>query len=150
MEDDKPVVCSRDVVIKPDVALADVADNLYDVVILPGGREGGPKLAESELVKKVVIKHYKDYRTVATICHSALVFLKAEIGFGRKLTSYPTSKDKLDEYFTYIEDQPVVVDENMITSRGPGTAFDFAFAVAEKLMGADVVKLEKERMLIKN
>ncbi|KAG5730608.1 hypothetical protein E4T56_gene4127, partial [Termitomyces sp. T112] len=51
------------------------------------------------------------------------------------LTSHPSVKAQL-EGFDYSEDS-VVISGNLITSRGPGTAFPFAFALVERLCGAD-------------
>jgi len=45
VEGSAPVVCSRNVVIKPDVAFAEAVKKDYDVVICPGGLKGAEHLA---------------------------------------------------------------------------------------------------------
>lgn len=63
------------------------------------------------------------------------------------MTSYPSVKDQLVDY-TYVDDQKVVQDGNLITSRGPATAFDFALKIAENLVGADVAAKTAQGMLL--
>jgi len=56
---------------------------------------------------------------------------------GRRATSYPGVLDALDLPDTTHGDEPVVVDGRVITSRGPGTAMDFALELIEKLAGRE-------------
>lgn len=61
-----------------------------------------------------------------------------QIGFGKTVTSYPAVKGAMEDggNYKYVEDD-VVVDGNIITSRGPGTAFVFALKVVELLQGKE-------------
>lgn len=63
------------------------------------------------------------------------VLLAHSIGFGQKITSYPSVKDKLSSKYDYKEDR-VVHDGHLITSQGPGTTFEFALKIVEYLEGA--------------
>ena len=54
------------------------------------------------------------------------------------MTSYPAFREKLSEDYDYVDDARVVVDGNMVTSRGPGTSFEFAFKLVEILVNAKV------------
>jgi len=60
------------------------------------------------------------------------------IGIGKSITSYPSVKAEVMEgaYYKYKED-PVVIDGDLITSRGPGTALEFSLAIVEKLFGKE-------------
>ena len=60
---------------------------------------------------------------MAAVCAAPTAFLSHGIGKGQKITSYPAFKEKLDKDFNYLEDR-VVVDANIVTSRGPGTTYD--------------------------
>ncbi|KAJ3119475.1 Protein deglycase DJ-1zDJ-1, partial [Physocladia obscura] len=52
----------------------------------------------------------------------------AKVFHGRRVTSYPGFEDKLGAQYKYSEDR-VVVDGNFVTSRGPGTCFEFALTI---------------------
>ncbi len=65
-----------------------------------------------------------------------IALLAAGVGKGRPLTSHPGVKVKLESFGKYSEAR-VVKDGKLITSRGPGTSFEFALALVEALEGAD-------------
>ncbi len=73
-------------------------------------------------------------KTVAVICASTLAIHTAKVFQGRKATSYPSLRAEVEDLYDYQEDQ-VVVDGNLITSRGPATAMAFALVIVEHLMG---------------
>lgn len=92
-------------------------------------------------------KQEKSGRICAAICAGPTAFLSHSIGIGKKLTSYPSVKDQLAGKYTYL-DETVVVDGNIVTSRGPGTAFAFGLKLGELLVGADVSKDAASKMLL--
>ncbi|XP_070561712.1 Parkinson disease protein 7 homolog [Ptychodera flava] len=137
------VKCSRDVVITPDKSLEDaVKDGPYDAVVLPGGGKGSQNLAASAAVGEVLKAHDSTGKLVTAICAGPTALLSHSIGKGKSLTSHPGVKDKLTSDYKYSEDR-VVIDGNMITSRGPGTTFEFALAIVEALHG----KEEKDKIV---
>ena len=71
---------------------------------------------------------------VAAICAAPKVLANAGVLKGRKATCYPDVLDALD---IKSEGSAVVEDGNIITSRGPGTAMDFALTLIEKLVGKE-------------
>lgn len=76
--------------------------------------------------------------------------LKAHsIGAGKRITSYPAMADELrkGDIYKYESDSPVVVDGNLITSRGPGTALQFSLTILEHLQGKDKAKQVANGML---
>ncbi|KAJ8021195.1 Protein/nucleic acid deglycase DJ-1 [Holothuria leucospilota] len=146
-----PVTCSRSVVIKPDKSLEDAMKaGPYDVIILPGGGPGAKALSESSKVKEVLEAQVGRNGHIAAICAAPMALLTHGIGKGQKLTSHPSIKDMLVQsgHYTYSEDR-VVVDGKLITSRGPGTAFEFALALVEAIKGKDVVNKIVPPMLLK-
>lgn len=127
------VKCSRDVKICVDAKFADVVNNQkYDAVILPGGLDGSKTFASSAEVGKLLQEQEKENRLIAAICAAPTALKAHGIGKGKQITSYPAMKNDLVDYYKYLEDK-VVIDGNLITSRGPATAFAFALAIAEKL-----------------
>lgn len=124
----------------------DVAQNNYDAVVLPGGLGGAKALAASAKVGEILKRQYDEGRLCAAICAGPTAFQSHKIGTGKQLTSYPSVKDQLTDY-KYIDDQKVVQDGNLITSRGPATAFDFALKISESLVGTEVTKKAAQQML---
>ncbi|CAI9741246.1 disease 7 homolog [Octopus vulgaris] len=134
LSDSNPVKCSRDTVIVPDKSLQQaISDNKYDAVIIPGGLQGSKLISESSIVKNLLQEQEKRTGLIAAICAGPTALMAHKICMGKRLTSYPAFKDKLTAAgYNYSEDR-VVVDGRLITSRGPGTAFEFALAIVKAL-----------------
>lgn len=130
------VVCSRNIKIVADATIDSLveAGTQFDAVILPGGGKGAENLANSPTVGKLLQAQESSGRIIGAICAAPTALLKHNIGKGKKVTSYPAFKEKLEKDFTYSED-PVVVDGSLVTSRGPGTSFAFAIKLVELLAG---------------
>lgn len=120
----------------------------FDVVILPGGLGGTDALAASPLVGQVLKAQESSGRLVAAICAAPLALKAHKIGLGKSITSYPSVKDKLTADFKYVDDQIVVQDGQLVTSRGPGTAFHFGLKIAELLVGDEKAKQVSAGMLV--
>lgn len=140
------VECSRGVNIKADKPLSSIKETLFDVVILPGGGKGAQLLGDSSDVKAILDLHQKAGNLIAAICAAPTALVKHGIGLGKRVTSYPAMEAKMVGY-TYCNDR-VVKDGNLITSRGPGTAFDFALEIVNSLLGAEIVAELKKAMLL--
>nr|CAB3264656.1 protein DJ-1-like [Phallusia mammillata] len=132
VEGDKPITCSRQVKIVPD---ADIATALqsgpYDAIVLPGGMQGAKTFAKASVVKDILSEQNQAQRIVGAICAAPIALKAHGLCLGKSLTSYPAVKPELEGY-NYSEAK-VVKDGNLITSQGPGTAFDFALALVEAL-----------------
>ncbi|RKP08655.1 class I glutamine amidotransferase-like protein [Thamnocephalis sphaerospora] len=129
--------CSRGVKVVGDVRLEDYQQqqqNPLDAIIIPGGLNGAKTMAASSTVRGLLTTYHKAGRLVAAICAGPTVLAAAGIAPGSKITSYPSVRAELDSDYAYSEER-VVQDGNMITSRGPGTAMEFALAIAKYLVG---------------
>jgi len=147
LEENSPeVLCSRNIKIVGDKSLTEVQDQIFDAVILPGGGKGAQSLCNSTLVGEILKKHQSCEKILAAVCAAPTAFLSHGIGKGQKITSYPAFKEKLDKDFNYSEDR-VVVDANIVTSRGPGTCFEFAFKLAEILVSTEMAEQLKSQTL---
>ena len=110
----------------------DEIDDSYQMVILPGGLPGATNLRDDERVISLVQKFDADNtKFVAAICAAPMVFAKAGISKGRHVTSYPGFEDLFTDAF--YENDIVVVDDKMITARGPATAMAFSYAIVDAL-----------------
>lgn len=118
-------------------AWVDEIQGPFDAVILPGGIPGADNLAASGAVKELCVSTMENGGLVAAICAAPAVAL-ATFGLldGRRFTCYPGYEQPL-KTGKFQEDR-VVVDANLITSRGPGTAGSFALAIIRYLVGDDI------------
>ncbi|XP_074098092.1 protein dj-1beta [Cotesia typhae] len=143
------IKCSRDVKICADTQLDAVKNNSFDVVILPGGLGGSKALASSKEVGELLKKQESEGRVIAAICAAPTALKAHGIAPGKQVTSYPAMKDQLVDYYKYLEDI-VVTDGNIITSRGPATAYAFGLAIVEKLLNKEAALPVAKGMLYEN
>ena len=134
LESAEAVECSRGVKIVPDASLESAAGGSYDVVVLPGGAGGAKRLSESPQVKQILQAQESGGQYIAAVCAAPTALLAHGIGRGKQLTSHPGVREKLEESYSYSEAR-VVADGTLITSRGPGTCFEFALAIVTALLG---------------
>ncbi|XP_029434873.1 protein/nucleic acid deglycase DJ-1 [Rhinatrema bivittatum] len=147
-----PVQCSRDVLICPDTSLEEARkQGPYDVVVLPGGNLGAQNLSESPAVKEVLKEQESSKRLIAAICAGPTALLAHGICFGSKVTTHPLAKEKMmqGEHYKYSENR-VEKDGSLITSRGPGTSFEFALAIVDAVMGKKVADEVKAPLVLKD
>jgi len=133
--------------IKADVKLEEYEGDPI-AVILPGGMPGAENLAASPIVQTHLKELHAKQCWIAAICASPAVVL-AQLGIldERKATCYPGFETRFPAAVEFSE-AAVVVDQHVITSRGPGTAFEFSFVIVEKLMGAETAADLKQKMLV--
>ena len=106
----------------------------YSMIILPGGMPGAKYLSENEKVLSIIRSFNAEKKFIAAICASpALVLSKAGIADGKAVTCYPGMESFLNEANT--KDELVIIDENIITSRGPATALEFSYKLVDVLLG---------------
>ena len=108
----------------------------YDMIVFPGGLPGAENLANDERIKRIVKEFNDENKFIAAICASpAMVLSSAGIEENRYITSYPGEDfEKMLDKANYVEEL-VVVDENLITSRGPATTLLFAYKLVDVLGG---------------
>lgn len=101
-----------------DVSAQEVEDEGFDVLIIPGGYAPDVMRTHTSMLK-LTYSTYQRGNIVAAICHAAWVLISANIVSGKKATCYHAIKDDLINAGAHYLDEPVVVDENLITSRVP-------------------------------
>lgn len=131
-----PVTGSHGIVVAPDTTLDAVLDQAFDMVALPGGMPGAANLAADARLLGFLRRLADDGRFTAAICAAPGVLAKAGLLAGKRATSYPGFLTPASAPGTILSESPVVEDGKVITSRGPGTAMDFALALVEQLEGA--------------
>lgn len=146
--DDQLVRASHGVRIMPDTNLDEALTRDYDMVVLPGGLPGADNLNEDPRVKELLKKMANSERFTAAICAAPKVLANAGLLRGKKATAYPGSLDSVNHQAQLVSGDAVVRDGKVITSRGPGTAMDFALALIEALTGK-AKRDEVERALVR-
>lgn len=129
-----PVRASRGTVLLPDATLDEVQQQSFDLVVLPGGMPGSEHLRDDARVVALLQRTAAAGKRVAAICAAPMALHAAGLLEGKRATSYPGVLDQLPGSHRYSQDA-VVVDGQVTTSRGPGTAMDFALALVEQLAG---------------
>jgi 4-methyl-5(b-hydroxyethyl)-thiazole monophosphate biosynthesis len=126
---EKQVKSSHGLIVEADKIFSE--DMHYDLIVIPGGIPGATNLRDDERVVRFVKKQNKEGKLIGAICAGPIVLGRAEITEGKNITSYPGYEDELPNC-EYLE-EAVVVDKNIITSRGPATAMAFAYKLLEML-----------------
>ncbi|MCW8851126.1 MAG: DJ-1/PfpI family protein [Gammaproteobacteria bacterium] len=133
--DDMPVKASRGTTIIPDTSIDKVMDETYDLIVLPGGLPGADHLRDNDLLQLLLKKQAKENKYLAAICAAPKALAKAGVLDGKTATSYPGTLESLGNNAIKISQNAVEIDGNIVTSRGPGTAMDFALTLIELLEG---------------
>jgi 4-methyl-5(b-hydroxyethyl)-thiazole monophosphate biosynthesis len=128
-----PVTGSHGLRIAADTPLAALAEQDFDMIALPGGMPGAEHLQKDARVGELLRRLRAKGKPVAAICAAPMVLEAAGLLDGRRATSYPGFLK--DAKNTTVVDDAVVADDGVITSRGPGTALDFALALVAELAG---------------
>jgi len=131
----KKVAGAHGIEITCDVEVSRLTGDL-DGVVIPGGMPGASNIASDISSMKIIQAAVENGALVGAICAAPAVVL-GENGLieGKKYTCYPGFENRFEGSF-FREDR-VVVDGNLITSRGPGTAAEFSEALIEYLCGRE-------------
>jgi 4-methyl-5(b-hydroxyethyl)-thiazole monophosphate biosynthesis len=124
---------ARGVRVMVDKRLNEMKADDYDGIVLPGGDPGYSNLSKSRLIVDAVHSLNDRGKLIAAICYSPMLLSKIGLLEGRTATIYPGKEREIP----YPRGEKVVVDGNIITSQGPGTAIDFALAIVEYLLGPE-------------
>jgi 4-methyl-5(b-hydroxyethyl)-thiazole monophosphate biosynthesis len=130
----EPVVCSRGTRLLADALLDEVLQQPFDMLVLPGGMPGSEHLKNDARIQALLTRYATEGRYVAAICAAPMALHAAGLLEGKRATSFPGVLDQLPGSHLYVEDA-VVVDGNIVTSRGPGTAMTFALTLVGLLCG---------------
>jgi 4-methyl-5(b-hydroxyethyl)-thiazole monophosphate biosynthesis len=122
------VAGARGVKIQADRMLDDCLGETFDMVILPGG-PGVDKLRKDGRVLDLARRSHAAGVPLAAICAAPVILADAGVAQGHTLTSFPAREAELRARgLAYVQDR-VVVDGKVITSRGAGSAEEFALAL---------------------
>lgn len=137
------------IVVNADIPLDKVDDAFIaslDVVIVPGGKQGAENVAASDTAVDIVRRCLDADKLVAAICAAPGVVLGGHgLMRGRRFTCYPGFESRVSD--GQFQEDRVVTDGNLVTSRGPGTAAEFSLEIIRRLAGGEVSSELRERTL---
>ena len=139
------VTGANGITLQADMSINTIIVDDFDMMVLPGGWGGTYALAENKRVLELV-KAFKEKKIIGAMCAAPFVLKKAGV-LGQNYTCYPGAKEEID-HAGYRDDEKVVIDGNVMTSQGPGTALCFGLAIIEKLVGKESMQAVKDGMLL--
>lgn len=140
-KEDRTLQCtmSRGVKIVADKRISECVGEHYDCVAVPGGAQGAQNLAESESLDTILREQHNAGRLLCAICAAPVRTLTPKgIMDGLKATAHPSFSEHLPD--SSCQAGRVMHDGHVITSRAPGTAFEFALCIVQQLVGLDTAK----------
>lgn len=132
-----PVRASRGTRLLPDMSLDEAVRRDYDMIVLPGGLPGADHLRDDARILALLRRMAVSGKFTAAICAAPKVLAAAGLLDGRRATAYPGTLEGLAVPRLVLSREAVVRDDHIITSRGPGTAMDFALTLIEVLAGRE-------------
>jgi 4-methyl-5(b-hydroxyethyl)-thiazole monophosphate biosynthesis len=131
--DAQPVRASRGVMLLPDMTLESALLQEFDMIVLPGGQPGTNNLKADNRIISLLQRMSAQGKYVAAICAAPSVLATAGLLDAKRATAFPGALAPFAQ--VQQQTQALVEDGKFITSRGPGTAMDFALLLVERLAG---------------
>ena len=133
--DENPITASQGTKLLADTILDQVIDQDFDMVVLPGGLPGADNLNADKRIHKILKNAVDNGKYVAAICAAPKVLASAGLLNNKIVTAYPGVLEVLNNNTFKITSSAVQKDGQVLTSRGPGTAMDFALEIISCLLG---------------
>jgi 4-methyl-5(b-hydroxyethyl)-thiazole monophosphate biosynthesis len=134
--DKELVTGANGITVKADTDIKDVKADDLDMVVLPGGWGGTHILAENETVQQLLREMKDKEKIVGAICAAPFALKQAGV-LNDRYTCYPSVEEQIGTD-GYTDKEKVVIDGNVMTSRGPGTSICFGLAIVRKLVGEEM------------
>lgn len=144
-----PVVCSQGVTLVPEVALSAVveAGETFHLLVLPGGLPATEALADCSVVGECLRRQRAAGLLVGAICAAPLALARHRVFAGEPMTSHLSVREVVGTHGVWTAGRVVEAD-GLITSMGPGTAFEFGLALVANLRGTAVAEALRAPMIL--
>ena len=129
----RQIKASRGVQLIADSTIENVMFDDFDMMILPGGQPGTDNLNDDPHIHAILKRLAHSNKATAAICAAPLVLASAGLLEGKSATCYPGVLIANEWPTISLKEDAVVIDGNVLTSKGPGTAIDFSLAIIEYL-----------------
>ncbi|WP_304964637.1 DJ-1 family glyoxalase III [Bacteroides acidifaciens] len=132
-----------------DMSISDLSPDNIDWLVFPGADKSEDAVNLNEDLCNIVKKHWNNGGNIAAICAApALVLGPLGIINGIEATGYPFLKEDFEKNGGIYSEEPVVIGNRLITSKGPGTTLEFALAIVRNVKGAETEKVLREGMVV--
>ena len=125
------------ITLEADTVLSDVIEDLFDIVVLPGG-PGIQAIRNHSIVCSILQRHHASEKWIASICAAPLLLQDA--GLLDKCSRYTCHPSVEDEFCGQLEDCEVVIDGNILTARGAGSSLPFSLKLVEKACSLETAR----------
>ena len=137
--DARHVTSSHGIRVVADLMLEDVDLSAYTLLFLPGGMPGTLGLKATPAIQAEVLRRADAGQPVAAICAAPSILAELGVLEGRHATANPAFVKAIAAGGATVHENPVVVDEFIITSRGAGTALELGLEIVRYLLGDKAV-----------
>ncbi len=137
---------AHNILIETEMLVSEIDSDEIDMILLPGGWDGTYALAKDKDVQRLLKEMSLKHKLIGAMCAAPYALHAAGV-LSVNYTCYPSVEEEIRQD-GYISDRNVVIDDNVMTSRGPGTALEFALEIVEKFKGKEISSAIKEGMLI--
>lgn len=142
----RDVSCSRKVKIRADTTLSDTDLSSFDAIVLPGGMDGTHAFMANPHLIEAITMQASSGKLLCAICAAPLVLQAAGLTASKRVTCHPGVAAQLTT--GELTRNRVERDGNIITSQGPGTAFEFALEIIKDLKGAETANLVRSGLVL--
>lgn len=132
--DDKRVKGAHKIIVEADMLFDEVDFDHAAMLVLPGGAPGTNNLESHEELLDAILDFHKKGKKIAAICAAPSILANLGILDGIQATGYPSYEDRIKAKGVKFSYDQVVISDNIITSRGLGTAIPFSLAIISELM----------------
>lgn len=117
-----------------------------EMIILPGGMPGTNNLNHHQELKNIILEYYKNKKYIAAICAAPLILGQLGILNNKKAVCYPGYEKELKG--AIYSNEKVVIDNNIITSKGVGAAIDFSLKIVETLINKETATKLRQALVV--
>ena len=143
--EDNILTGAHNIKIETDKKISEVSSDNFDMIALPGGLPNAFTLAENSDVQRLLKEFKEKNKKIAAICAAPYALHKANV-LNENYTCYPSFEEKIKDE-GYINNKNIVIDSNVVTSKGPATAMEFALEIVKILEGDEVYFSVKNGLL---
>ena len=143
--EDNILTGAHNIKIETDKKISEVSSDNFDMIALPGGLPNAFTLAENSVVQRLLKEFKEKNKKIAAICAAPYALHKANV-LNENYTCYPSFEEKIKDE-GYINNKNIVIDSNVVTSKGPATAMEFALEIVKILEGDEVYFSVKNGLL---
>lgn len=141
----KNVESAHGVKVEADLLFEEADFSDADLLLIPGGMPGAKNIDEHDGTQRTLLAHATAGKLIGAICAGPMVLGHLGLLQGKRATCYPGFEGELAgaEYTA----APVTTDANIITGKGPGATFNYAYTLLETIKGKQVVEALKQGMM---